>query len=469
MSRPEIPLLRESVAFAARLVEAVRAGGGSRYHSQRRVNWSYRFDEDFYDTESEYFHADPDAYLAGRIPAATALRDVYALPLRRKALLTMLAKVLAHWLFRVLGGLVGRLTAPVPGKAGLRRYRKAYVDDIELVFDRDEPGVLRAVYPVPINLARQWRYLRTLQREQRAFRLAGNPYAPADLLRLLWRRDVRSMQRLESRAQVRHALEVCRLGITNVQLSDEFDIGSLDFTRTLVRHGVRVINNAHGVGKYFPVHAYPEFSVLTQRQVDYYHATRPCRYLWRNLNIKAPMAQAQATIRPDLAPGSGPDTTPVSLVFLSQVFIGISPLVAEAEARVVRHLAEALGSAEGVRLLYKPHPNNHLLAPPPGFAFLHRLEEVNGRTGTVFASFFSTCQIDPSFVGIKVLLCERLIYPAIAFDDTETVLDAAGLEGLVRSLVPQAPGTSADAPALPGGPSHNAAARAAVPQRSELQ
>lgn len=443
MSTVEIPLLRESRAFAARLVEAASRFDESRYRNHRRVNWSYRFDAEFYVREAQHFRDDAEGYLAQRVAAPQPLADVFARRLRARTVATWAAKVAAHWLFRSLGGLAEWLQQASAHHADAARvYRKAYVDDIELVFDPDEAQVLRAVYPFPINAARQWRYLRTLRREGRRFRLAGHAYLASDVWRFLVRRDVYSLCRMEARAQVRHAREVAARGFDCVQLSDEFDIGSLDFARTLARAGnIRVVNSAHGVGKYLPMHAYPEFHVLTRRQAEYYHATRACRYPMRRLNSRAVLALPVPAAMPGSEPPSREGTTAagVSLVFLSQVFVGVSPLVAEAEARVVAHLADAFAAAAaagdaGVQLFYRPHPNNHRPAPPRGFAFIGSLDAVNGKAGTVFASLFSTCQVDPAFAGHKVLLREVLIHPAIAFDDDEIVLDAAGLVGFMRAL-----------------------------------
>lgn len=410
MATVEIPLLRESAAFVARLEQATSVFGESRYRLHRRINWTHRYDARFYDSENECFRAAPDAYLAGRAVPPGAVQDVYSMPLSPRALAVVFAKVAAHWLFRLLGRLsLQRCTAT---------YRKAYVDDIELVFDPSEQDVLRMVYPFPLNARRQLRYIASLHRDRRAWRFAGHAYGVRDLLRLLVRRDVGTLMRLESRAQIRHAEELLRRGVLRAQLSDEFDIGSLDFSRRLRRAGVQVVNSAHGVGKYLPVHAYGEFHVLTDRQLDYYRAVRSCRYATRRLNDRGDTA---------LAPVDGV----VRLVFLSQVFAGVSEIVSTNEARAVARLHASLGGDARVQLLYRAHPNQGRVQTPDGFTALQDLASVNGRAGTVFVSFFSTCQIDPMFKGRKVLLRGELIYPEIAFDDSETIVDLDGLVQLV--------------------------------------
>ncbi|MEO7157339.1 MAG: hypothetical protein ABI039_07255, partial [Vicinamibacterales bacterium] len=398
--------------------DAARRFAEPRYHFHRRVNWSYRYDREFYAREAARFVASPDAYLSGRLAPDTELADVFPLPLSGRQTLTILLKVLAHLSFHFLGRFADRTIRA----RGATIYRKCYVDDIELVFDPRQSGVVRAVYPFPINLGRQLRYLRSLRRQGLHFKLDGNPYLPGDVARFVRRRDVRSLMRMESRAQIRQAARVTRLGMTDFQLSDEFDIGSLDFTRRLARAPVRVVNSAHGVGKYFPVHGYPEFHVLTRRQEQYYHAVRPCRYSLRRLNDNSGPATSSGSTAP----------VGVSLVFLSQTFGGLDDVIARNEAFVLARLRDELAGVPGVRLFYKPHPNRKSLEGVAGFERLTDIAAVNGAAGTLFASFFSTCQIDPAFKGRKVLLRGDLIHPEIAFDDDEIILDVAALVDLVR-------------------------------------
>ena len=421
MSHLEIPLLRESAAFARRLIDASRRFGESPYQFHRRVNWSHRYGTHFYQTESDCFQSAPDAYLAGQQQVEPQLEDVMILRLSPKQVASTLLKVAAHWLFYLLGRFSDRRIK----KSRAAIYRKGYVDDIELVFEPDQKSVVRAIFPFPINLGRQLRYLRYLNEKGYHFKLDGNPYSPKDLFRFLLRRDIRSLMHMESRAQLRHAHEVVALGVSTIQLSDEFDIGSLDFCRMLARYPVHVVNSAHGVGKYLPVHAYQEFHVITERQRQYYLATRDCNYSLRKLNDKhcavvnsLPSTQQSA----------------IRFVFLSQSFSGVSEIISCNEARVMQRLAEEFGDSMQIKLLYRPHPNCHQPAVPGGFERLWQLEKVNGCPGTVYASFFSTCQIDPAFKGRKILVRGDLIYPEISFDENETILDIEQLVKLLQDL-----------------------------------
>ena len=419
-------MLRQSSAYVRRLIAACRRWGDSEYAFHRRVNWSYRYGSEFYQEEARLFSADPTSYVGGACEAEPRIGDVYTQRLSSRQVLSTFVKVQVHWAFLLLG----RMSTMVSRRRELATYRKAYVDDIELVFDPDEPSVHRAVYPFPVSVRRQWRYLGHLQRKRCSWAMAGNPYGVRDLVRFLVRRDVGALRRLESRAQIRCAMHVASRGFRRVQVSDEFDIGSLDFARTMARLGIPVVNSAHGVGKYLPVHAYQDFHVLTGRQQEYYVATRACRYHRRTLNARAPHVHGQG--RAHLAAdGSG-----VNFVFLSgQSSRGIAETyLARNEARAVERLARELAGVEQLRLLYRPHPNNHHPVAPPGFELLPELSAVNGRPNTVFASYSSTCQIDPAFDGRKILVRGEYMHPEVWFDDAEEMMELDELVDELRRL-----------------------------------
>jgi hypothetical protein len=424
MNFPEIRMLQQSEVFVRRLFEATRAFGGSNYSLRRRVNWSHRLHTRFYQSEAKLFTANVTDYLAGRCPPPVSIDDVYKQRVLGKKLLVAIAKVIAHWLFLLLGSVVARQ------RRELSIYRKAYVDDIELVFDPKQPSVLRAVYPFPVSLRRQAAYLAFLRRRGYPWMLTGNRYALGDLARLLLRRNLRSLQRLESRAQIRNAFAIAAQGFGTVQMSDEFDLGSLDFARALARRRITVVNSAHGVGKYLPVHAYGEFHVLTGRQQTYYITTRPCLYVRRMLNERAPVVAAGVASR------VLPDDSRISFVFLSgttSYSVG-EEYLSRNETEAFRRLSDTLAGDTHVRLMYRPHPNNHLPTPPSGFELLTELEAVNGRPGTLFASFSSTCQIDPAFKGRKILMRGELMSPETWFDDTEEMMNIDELIAELRRL-----------------------------------
>jgi hypothetical protein len=430
----EIPLLRESVPYARRLVQAARSYGESLYATHRRINWSHRYADDFYASEAALFVQDPGAYLVCDAASAPPLEDVFRKKLAISALAAIALKVLAHRIFALLG----MLQAKLPGAFQAKVYRKCYVDDIELVFDPNAADTLRAVYPFPLSIRRQLRYLRRLLAERRRFRFAGHRYLLGDFLRLLQRRDVHSLMRMEARSQLAHAGEIAGLGYMKVEMGDEFNLGSLEFARALDRRGIDTVNSAHGVGKYLPVHAYRTFFTLTDVQREYYIPVLPCQYKRRQLNDLFPAGNPT---------GPMPNAPRIQVAVLSQTFPGLTGIVHEHEDKIVRRLAAEFANDPLVELLFKPHPTQGDRAPPAGFRTLSNVAEVNGRPGTIFVSQFSTCQIDPTFKGRKVLIKGDLVHPQIAFDKGEPILTLEELVALVRQLAKD--GTALNLEALP--------------------
>lgn len=407
MSFTEIPLLRNSKSYSHRLKISVKGYGGGTYHLARRVNWSYRYSDLYYQREAQLFTKQPAAYLSLEVPETPEVEDVYAKKLSFKDILRCLLKVSAHWLFLVLGTGMRR-------RAQRKRstiLRKGYVDDVELVYDPDADGVLRLVFPFPLGVKRQYRYVARLCREKRDFALCGVPYAPGDILQLLRYRTVGTMERMETRAQIRLAKYLARFPARKMELSDEYDIGCLDFCRTLHRFGFHVTNSAHGVGTYLPVHAFDRFSVLTSQQESYYHALRSCEYVERRLN--APLVR-RPSVRSD---------DPVMVVMLGQAVPHVSQITRQAERDLLDRLGQTIALLPDIKVFYKPHPNMlHGGSPPDGVVSISDLKGINGHPKAVFCSFYSTCQIDPSFVGRKYLIRTPLIHPEIIYGDSELIL-----------------------------------------------
>jgi hypothetical protein len=372
--------------------------------------------------EAKCFAENPMAYLSGTCTTTPSLSDVYATRVGGKQFCLVVLKVMSHWIFNVLGRLINSRIKQLK----ITKYRKGYVDDIELVFEKSEPGVVRAIYPFPINLKRQIRFLAYLRREGYFFKVDGNPYGIVDFLKFIVERNIGSLRSLESRAQIRQARAVAKLGVTVVQLSDEFDIGSLDFSQCLRRNKIIVVNSAHGVGKYFPVHAYQEFHVLTAKQQRYYRGIGDCAYKLRRLNDNSLSHKLQGDVP------TSPRSREIKLVLLSQTFGGADDLIAKNEATLIEFLREEFSDGGGVKLFYKPHPNRKNLRAVEGFELLADIKPVNDCDSTIYISFFSTCQIDPAFKGRKYLVRGHLIYPEIAFDDMDTIKTRTEIACLIR-------------------------------------
>ena len=424
-----VPLFNQSTAFVGRLKGAAADFGETRYHYSRRVNWSHRYCDDFYGSELDLFQNSPDEYFREISLPPPILEDVMKKKLSNLQVLSIIFKVFAHWMFFLIGLLAN--SNIINSRTSI--YRKGWVDDIENTFDAEASSVVRAIYPFPINFRRQLRYLMFLRKKKYLFKLDGNPYIPSDVFHFLLRRNVKALSRMEARANIKHGFMIKKLGVSSVELSDEFDLGSLDFCRILNKLKLSVTNAAHGVGKYLPVHGYQKFFVLTQRQADYYTSVKSCDYILRKLNDENRRVSRSEDRQYHLTQRSQSDSAlpNVYFVFLSQVFQGSGKVIADNESSLLRNLSSHFGEETNIKLFYKKHPNSNKTLAPDEFEWLYSEAQLDDFKNVIFGSFYSTCQIDPSFRGEKVLLRSNLLYPEIVFDSSEKILS---LDDLVIML-----------------------------------
>lgn len=417
----EVPLLRESQAFADRLSEAVDSFGENIYHRNRRINWSYRYCEEFYAAEAALFCRNPAEYIKKSVDVPPQISDVFSKSISLRQLISVCFKVFAHWAFLTIGKIInnGR-------RNDLYIYRKCYVDDIELAFDPSADGVLRAVFPFPLSAARQWQYCRYLRRQALPFRLDGNHYALCDLVALLRQRDVRALMRLESRAEIRNARKLLLERFSRVELSDEFNIGSLDFCRILSRGGIPIVNSAHGIGKYFPVHRYRKFNVLNSKQKNYYQAEGVCIYNYFRLHTIYGINADLENKNDSKISGS------INLIFLSQAIDGGNPIISNEENKLLNHITSIADKYDNLILSYKPHPNSKSRLNTNGWKIINDINDINILSNKILFSFFSTCHIDDRFHGRKYLIQTEIIRPEIAYDDEGDILNIFDIENLLK-------------------------------------
>lgn len=431
-----VPLFNQSNVFVGRLMSAATDFKETRYYYFRRINWSHRYCDGFYRSELELFQRSPNEYLEECSLPRPALEDVMEKKLSSMQVLSVILKVFAHWIFFLIGSLMNKRI--ISSKTLV--YRKAWVDDIELAFNPDTVSVVRAVYPFPINFRRQLRYLKFILEKKYLFKLDGNPYIPLDVLTFVFRRNIKALSRMEARANIKHAMLIKKLGVLSVELSDEFDLGSLDCCRMLTKLKLTVTNSAHGVGKYLPVHGYQNFKVITNRQAEYYIPIKNCKYMLRQLNDKTESfsKSEKSSYRPPQSAVIDSASQTVHFVFLSQVFKGSGDVIADNEKSTLRRLSAHFSKEPNLKLLYKKHPNNNLTIVPDSFQSFDSKSYLGGLENLIFASFYSTCQIDPSFVGEKVLLRSNLLYPEIVFDSSEKILSLDELIAMLETRLKKA-------------------------------
>lgn len=402
-----IPLVIESKAFVENLKISCMLFDENKYLYKQRVNYSYRFSSEFIDEQLKLFQMDPSKYLSVYgLQKTDKFLNVYEKKLTRAETFRILVKVLAHRLFRFIGsfqcwfGSIGSFSI----------YRKAYVDDIDLVYDRGDSEVLMAIYPFPIKLSRQLKFISNLIKDKQAFRLDGYRYRLKFVLNLLYYRDVRSYEMLEKSAAYLKSLELADMCFQKIELSDEFDINCLPFTRFCRRAGLFVINKTHGIGKYFPMQCFDEFYVLDNKMTEYYELEKYSNFYKFDLITDQQF--------PEVA-----EIKKVVILFLSQKFDDSVTIIGQAEDKILSILTE-LNKSDGLKIYYKPHPN-HLSSMKFENQRIHVISSINdlniNEDFPILISLFSSTHIDPNFYGAKLLVETEMIKPNISFSNGQIV------------------------------------------------
>lgn len=170
MSYP--PLFNESIRFSKNLDSLVSSSQYSHYKKKYMVNLHYKYDKIFYNAEGDLFSKNPSDYVSNYNEIYCSHEFDSALSERKVdfSLYTkVLVKVLAHLFFRFIG-----FCQSVFHKTESSIIRKCYVEDVEALFDLECD--VRLIYPFPLSIRRQLKYLLFLNGSAKRFLFDGIPY-----------------------------------------------------------------------------------------------------------------------------------------------------------------------------------------------------------------------------------------------------------------------------------------------------
>lgn len=259
-----------------------------------------------------------------------------------KQALVFSAKVVAHRVFR----LFRRSTYKRP------KVTRAWVEVSETLF----PDMFRdshtLIYPFPMNLRRQLKFIFQAFRNSEAVSLEGIPYSLSGLLLPIFPRSKRlkAMIGYECDAYSRHALDLERGGAKQVQTSDEFEAGAVALYSRTRDLGIGSLNSAHGVGNYGPFQAYTNFAVLNTRQSDFYRLRGP--------EIEFVARDMSKTESPQVREGDSEGSQrPRSIVYIHQNFVDLGLAYEDRiQAKAISEL-QLLSKELNVEFVVKAHPN----------------------------------------------------------------------------------------------------------------
>lgn len=300
-----------------------------------------------------------------KIPVQTVLKTV--------------VKVMSHWLFLIPSKLTSNLF-----KAKYKYVLKTYVEvEYELFKEKvlGQPHLL-LIFPFPLSLSRQRRFLSTLKaqspKQQMSYSLYGMPYSPRHLLNLLLKRNLYSIFLLEYEAAVKFGENLKRIEFNSFKTMDDFDPLSIVYNDILQSSGYYVDTHLHGIGTYSPFISTDHLRTFNRLQQGYYT---------KYANITELSFYEGFVIKPsDDILCRKVD----AVVFYSQLMVNTFQL-AQVEERVINQLKK-LAKSNNVELYYKKHPNftGDTLAYLKDVKLLSDYENEITSVNTVGASFYST-------------------------------------------------------------------------------
>lgn len=402
----DIPLFYRSKIFSDNLHKALKPLKLSKYGVIKSVNFLHKFDSLFLESQQKLFMKDPDGYLLGKGSTFrySDLNEFFNKKVPNAILLKTILKYFAHRMFHIIGKILNH-----PKRE--RTIRKCYVEDVEGLFESND-NIIRIIFPFPLNIYRQFRYVRNLMKNKHQFVLSGFHYSFNDFFVFLIKRDYRALMRLEVRASLRDAIaHFDKYKPEVIECSDEYDIGSYFYAKRLKRKKeVKVINSAHGVSTYLPYQRYDKFLVLTSEQKRFYGAYNPT-LVFEHREIRRKKVLKCYESRSPL------------IVLLGQYSAISGEQIKLDELEMLRILNEKAIDHPNLEFVYKPHPNNESFRIGEYSNIQVKQDMQLNSENLLQFSLFSTCQIDPNFSGSKYLVETTYIKPQFVFGEQEPVVN----------------------------------------------
>lgn len=331
----------------------------------------------------------------------------------------ILLRAVAHRLFRLLGK-VALFHGRGPGEGAWTggTVFRTWVDVSLTIFRPLPSDGLILVYPFPLNVRRQLKYIHRLRSEGYRFRLFGAPYPLLDVL--LWSlrpRDIRLVE-IERATMERHANELAgQFGAKLLLTSEDFEFGTFALGSSLRDSGVRVENFAHGVGKYCPYVSYDRFVVLNDAQEDYYR-------------------QFGNVGQFDYFPEESFDWDPVklrALVLIDQIMFRDGSLLDKLEEEILTVMKSVAARCD-LAVEIKLHPNSKLTVDErrDGVEQVDRIRWLPGEA--MFITVFSTAFLTFRELGRTLLVGNRYIDPKLVFGHRAPVVDISELEQTLTEM-----------------------------------
>ena len=149
---------------------------------------------------------------------------------------------------------------------------KSWVEISERIYKEELHDAQILIYPFPIKIYRQLKYILTKIKNSEKVELMGVPYSISPILKTLFNKNIDYLITVfEYTGAIRHANYFLEHHVVRkILTTEEFEVGSFSFSKQLIQNGIHVTNTCHGLSVYSPFVYYSKFFLINKKQQELY-------------------------------------------------------------------------------------------------------------------------------------------------------------------------------------------------------
>ncbi|MBT8278044.1 MAG: hypothetical protein KJO41_03515 [Bacteroidia bacterium] len=303
---------------------------------------------------------------------------------------------------------------------------KSWVEVTEKIYKDELHDSQILIYPFPIKIYRQLKYIFNKIKKSESVGLMGVPYKISPLLKTLFNRNIDYLITVfEYTGAIRHANYFLKYqGIQKILTTEEFEVASFSFSKKLIKSGVQVINACHGLSVYSPFVYYSKFLLINKKQKELYSIFN------KNLDFEIIYDE---TFESKVSKVS-------KIIFVDQGDLGKLGMPYEAALRgKVLGVLNQIGKKRNSTIQIKTHPNTkqkEIKRLQSQYEYLPIIKKLKPPLeGLVFITLYSTAYYDFRKYGSFLFIKDDLFNPSLFFGPKIKSVHVSELKVKIEDLI----------------------------------
>lgn len=303
---------------------------------------------------------------------------------------------------------------------------KSWVEVSEKIYRKEIPDAQVLIYPFPIKIYRQLKYILTKIKKSEKFGFMGIPYQISPILKAFSTKNLDyHVTAFEYVGAIRHAdYYIKNSKVKKIFTTEEFEAGSYAFSKKLVQNQIHITNTCHGLSVYSPFVSYSKFVLFNRKQQDLYSVFNG----FMDFKLMHAGTQKKENIKAS------------KFIFIDQGKLKNFGLHYEANLRErVLSILNKVGEKEGTRIHIKSHPNTkrgeikRLQAKYRFLPIIKDLEQLD--EDIVFITLYSTAYYDFGKLGSFLFIKDDLFDPTLFFGPEINTVHVSELKNRIEEIV----------------------------------